>query len=63
MSVDDDFRHDWAVALLAANDPAQAVTILQAAADVARSAGLQGLLGDAEERSQHFEAAVQQKFI
>lgn len=59
MAVDDDLRHDWAVALLAANDPVQAVTVLQASAEQASSAPLQEMLGEAEERSQHFEAAVQ----
>ncbi|GAA3765989.1 tetratricopeptide repeat protein [Terriglobus aquaticus] len=59
VAVDDDLRHDWAVALLTANDPGQALTVLHAAPDQESSAPLQELLGEAEEQSHHFESAAQ----
>lgn len=59
MPMDDDMRHDWAVALLAANDPAQSIGVLQTAPDLDSSTSLLPLLAEAEERSQKFEAAAQ----
>ena len=58
-AVDDDMRQDWAVALLAANEPAQAVAVLQNSSGVAASGQLQEVLGEAEERLQHYELAAQ----
>lgn len=54
---DADLRHDWAVALLRANRAPEAVAVLQASPD-AKTAAVEALLGEAEEKSGHFEAAV-----
>lgn len=57
--VDDDLRHDWAVALLGAKQPDRAADVLSKAADQANSAVLQALLGEAAEQQKQYQAAAE----
>ena len=52
-----ELRHDWALALLHANKPGDALNVLKAAPQLQADAGLQELTGEAEEKTGHFEKA------
>jgi tetratricopeptide (TPR) repeat protein len=54
-----ELRSQWAVALMNAGRPLEAVRVLRADPGIDQNAGLQELLGESEEKSGHFEQAFE----